>query len=171
MATPHLSPASGPYDFSPGTTASLLALVASKADDGVFSVTATNPTIARFTGYGDGGQYATTPGQCLPPGLNPSLSLLLRPRNPSSATRYSALARYRGRTQPFSLVADSALSVFTSNLLAQQALEWMNGLDLLYPVNRVPNPTPDVAGLALDPRGNIIGKLLGNVGPKVTDGD
>jgi hypothetical protein len=171
MAKPHLSPASGPFDFSPASTASLLALVAAKADDGLFSVKVTNPTNARFTGYGDCGQWATVPGQCRPPGLNPSLSLLLRPRTPASATLYSALARYRGRAQPFSLVADSALSVFTSNLLAQQALEWMNGLDLLYPVNRVPNPEPDVAGLALDPRGNIIGKLLGYQGPKVTDGD
>jgi hypothetical protein len=166
---PHLSPASGPYDFSPATTAALLALVASKADNGVFAVSI-QPTNVRFTGYGDSAQYAK-PGQCRPPGLSPSLALLLQPASPATARLYSATVIYRGRTQPFALCADQAKDVYVSNILAQQALEWMNGLDLLYPVNRAPNPVPDVAGLALNPQGQIIGSLLGYAGPKVTNGD
>ena len=159
MPYPSLSPASAPYDFSAATTAALVALLTSKADGAQFSLSSSTPTRLRFTGYATW-QYAT-PGQLPPQGINPSLAASLRPASASTAVLYSWVAVYRGRRQGGSLVADQAYSAVANGVLAQQAIEWMNWLDLRYQVRPTPNPEPDVAGLALDPRGNIVGGLLG----------
>jgi hypothetical protein len=162
---PHLSPATGPYDFSPSTTAAIVALVASKADDGLFSVAYQQPTSLRFTGYATW-QYAT-PGQLAPFGASPTIALLLAPVTPASARLYSWSLIYRQHRQGGNLCADQAQDSIARGLLAQAALQWMNSLDLYLGTLAIPTARPDVAGLALDPQGRIIGSLLGNVGPKI----
>lgn len=163
MASPALSPAQQPYDFSPATTAALVALLASKADDGKFAI-ATAATKLRFSGY------APTWGTPYwPPPLTfpPTTAAMVRPLNASSALLYSWRAHYRGRRQGGQLCADSSQDSLARGLLAQQALEWMNAVDLRYPVSPTPNVTPDVAGLAVDAQGKIVGRLLGYTRPWV----
>jgi hypothetical protein len=164
---PHLSPASGPYDFLPATTLALVALIASKADDGQFLITFEQPTTARFTGYA--AWQWSTPGVGAPFGFSPGVALLLAPSSPSAARLYSWHLVYRQQRQGGQLCSDQAQDSIARGLCAQQAIQWMNSLDLYYGVQRTPNPQPDVAGLALNPQGQIIGSLLGYTGPKVTE--
>lgn len=163
MPNPALSPASAPYDFSPATTAALVALVAGKADDGQFVIGAA-PTALRLSGYAP---KWGTPRQGPDLTFPPHAALLVRPRTPAAARLYTWQLVYRRRRQGCSLVADAAQDSIARGMLAQAAIDWMNALDMRYPVRPSPNPTPDVAGLALDPRGRVVGQLLGYVGPKV----
>ena len=161
MPTPALSPTSKPYDFSAATTAALVALLASKADDGKFAI-ASAATSQRFSGYAP-----TWGSPYWPPPLtfDPTTAATVRPLNASSARMYSWRAYYRGRRQGGQLCADLSQDNLARGMLAQQALGWMNAVDLRYPVNPSPNPTPDVAGLAVDPAGKIVGRLLGFTKP------
>jgi hypothetical protein len=164
---PFLSPASGPYGFDAATTAALVALLTSKADGQQFALGYT--TSARqqvmFTAYSSW-QWGT-PGQLAPFGFQPTAAAIVKPTSAATARLYAWQAAYRGRRQGGQLAADAAYDALARGMLAQQAIEWMNSIDLRYGVSPSPNPTPDVAGLALDPRGNIKGTLLGYAGPKV----
>jgi hypothetical protein len=161
---PALSPAGAPYDFSPATTTALVALVASKADDGQYGLTVTRPTSQRFSGYAP--KWGTP---YWPPELtfDPSTALLVRPQSAAQAALYQWRLRYRGRRQGGQLVADAAQDQLARGLMVQQALGWMNALDTRYGVGRTPNPEPDVSGMKLDPRGRVVGDLLGYAGPKI----
>ena len=166
---PHLSPASGPYDFAPSTTAALVALIASKADNQQFEIVYQQPTPVFFTGYATW-RYSA-PGQPAPFGFSPSIGLLVAPVSAATARLYSWQLVYRQQRQGGDLCADQVQDSIARGLLAQQAIGWMNALDLYYGAQATPNPRPDIAGLALDPQGRIIGSLAGYRGPKVETDD
>lgn len=161
---PQISPASGPYGFDAATTAALVALLTSKADGGQFALTVT-ATNLRFTGYAQ--DLPGKPGQLAPMGFPVAAAAIVRPSGPATARLYAWSAVYRQRRQGGQLVADAAQDSIARGMVAQQAIEWFNWVDVRYPVSPTPNPRPDIAGLALDARGRVIGSLLGYAGPKI----
>jgi hypothetical protein len=148
----YLSPASKAYDFLPATTAALVALIASKSDTGTFVINATAPgaTNQRFSGYAS---YPYGKPRGIGPLLTfpPHLALLVRPASAATAVLYTWQTTYRQRTQGSQLVADQSQDNIARGLLAQQALDWMNAVDLRYPVSPTPNPNPDIAGVPQPP--------------------
>jgi hypothetical protein len=115
--------------FDPASVAALVASVRARTDDGQFTIA------SAATPY-----RKTTLGQGIPAAAS------LAPSSPATATLYTWTALYKRRRLSGSLVADSGYALLAQGLLAQQATDFMNAVDVKYPpiylFGQLINPAP-----------------------------
>jgi len=115
--------------FDPASVATLTAAVQARTDDGQFSISSS------ATPY-----RQTTLGQGIP------AAAALAPSSPASARLYTWTAIYKRRRLSGSLVADAGYALLAQGLLAQQAADYMNAIDVKYPpiymFGQLINPSP-----------------------------